>query len=636
MNLLDSINTPKDLKKLSLSELPQLCDEIRTYMIHTLSQVGGHLSSNLGTVELSVALHYVYNSPVDKFIWDVGHQTYTHKILTGRKNQLNTIRRTNGLSGFPKKDESEHDHYNSGHAGTSISLALGEAVGRDLKNAKRKPHVISIIGDASIATGMSFEAMNHAGHLKTPFLVILNDNDMSISKSVGGLSYILTSMISTRFYKGWVRRWVKFLRWVPLGIIIERFMMRFGSNMKSIMTEHQFFEELGFRYLGPLDGHDVTKLVNMFKKLRFIERPILLHVVTKKGKGYKHAEDDPTLFHGIAPFEKSTGALKSNHEDVSLSELVGKTLKTLAVKNKKILAITPAMKEGSGLSVFADAFADRFFDTGISEQHAATFSAALASSGYEPFLCIYSTFLQRSYDQVIHDIALMNLPVKLVIDRAGVVGGDGETHQGLYDIAYLNAIPNMTLISPSDPQDLADMLSYMETFNKGPIALRFPRSVISKNTLGEISPSAKTDVNSKLVRKGGNAIIFCEGFMTANALKAADILKKENISLEVVAIRSLKPLDKKSLSRFLKNKKYVFTLENHSVISGIGSIIECEMANQIHDVYFHKFGYPDKFIEHGSISDIEKIYKLDGNSIADFISQVINSDVKTPKKAASF
>ncbi|MDH4262550.1 MAG: 1-deoxy-D-xylulose-5-phosphate synthase [Spirochaetia bacterium] len=633
MNLLDSINSPEDLKQLGIHQLPELCVQIRDFMLHTLSEVGGHLSSNLGTIELSVALHYVFNSPNDKLIWDVGHQTYTHKILTGRKKKLYTVRKTGGLSGFPKSEESVHDLYNAGHAGNSISLALGEAVARDLQ--RKQGSVISIIGDASIASGMAFEAMNHAGHLKNPFLVVLNDNEMSISKSVGGLSYVLTSMINTRLYRGWSRRCYKIVRWLPFGIIFERLWMRFGSSMKSIITDHQFFEELGFRYLGPLEGHDVIKLVHMLEKLKNLEMPTILHVVTRKGKGYKHAEENPTLYHGVSPFEQSTGQMKLDTKEKPLSELVGETLTVLSKKDPKICVITPAMAEGSGLISFSNTFPDRFFDTGISEQHATAFSGALAKSGLKPFLCIYSTFLQRSYDQLIHDIALMNLPVKLLIDRAGIVGGDGETHQGLFDISYMYPVPNLHILSPSNPEELHEMLIYASQYKESAIAIRFPKRQISNdflNSIKSIKLKPVDKITSKVLQKGDDVVIFSEGFMAQTALDAAAVLKSEGISVEVVSLKTIKPLDTNTLSKSLKGKRFAFSIEDHYVSGGAGSIIESELTDELANVHFHRFGYPDKFIEHGSITDIQKIYKLDAKSIANSIKEIIQKKEKPEKR----
>lgn len=635
MTLLDNINSPDDLKKLDIHSLPQLCEEIREYLISTISQTGGHLAPNLGTVELTVALHYAFHSPQDKFIWDVGHQSYTHKILTGRKEELKKIRKTGGISGFPKREESKHDHYNAGHAGTSISQAIGEAVANELTHKRKKrsshlrPNIISVIGDASIATGLSFEAMNHGGHLKIPFLIILNDNKMSISQNVGSVSYILTSLISTRLYKGWKHYWFRFVRLFPIiGTVFERMMVRFGANMKSLITEHQFFEELGFRYLGPLEGHDVVKMVLMLKKLRNLDEPTLLHVVTKKGKGYHPAEKNPTSFHGTPPFELSTGQVASGNGQWGLSEFAGRGLTELGAKDKKICVITPAMTEGSGLTSFAAKFPKRFFDTGIAEGHATTFAGSLAKADLNPFLCIYSTFLQRGFDQLIHDIALMKLPVKLVIDRAGVVGADGETHQGLHDIAIFYTTPGVELLSASSGEELLEMLEFMQSC-KNPIAVRFPRASAPKEQFetwkNSRTPGAAKSIEPQRLLKGKDAVIFTEGGMSKNALKAAEILKNKKIFLEVVSLRRLKPLDKKSLLPFLKNKKHIFCTENHHAASGVGAQLGALLAKELCEKSYHIFGWPDQFIEHGSIGDLEKKYGLDPESIASAVEKAVKN-----------
>jgi len=632
MSLLDTINSPDDLKKLPIGQLPALCGEIRQFLIETLSLSGGHLSSNLGTIELTVALHYVYDSPRDTLIWDVGHQSYTHKILTGRKKLLHSIRQTGGISGFPRESESPHDFFNAGHAGTSISLGLGQAIAQSLSNRqKNKGKVVSIIGDASIATGIAFEAMNHSGHLKKPFLVILNDNEMSISGSIGGLSYTLTSLINTRLYQKWRNKWMGCVRWVPVfGRIMERMMLRFASNMKSVITEHQFFEELGFRYLGPLDGHDVVKMVHMLQKLRGIDKPTLLHLVTKKGKGYPPAEKDPTMYHGVGKFDKESGEMPRDPDSWPLSEFAGQTLNFLGKPNKQICVITPAMTEGSGLTSFATSFPDRFFDTGIAEQHAGTLAASLARSGLSPFLCIYSTFLQRAYDQVVHDIALMNMPVTLVIDRAGVVGGDGETHQGLYDIGYLHTVPNIRILSPSGPHQLMTMLSFAATWRESPVAIRFPKSSAKKELFdqGKKLLPVKNTYNpflSTVVKKGNSIAILTEGTMLENGLEAAEIIekKKGKNSVMVVSLNSIKPIDKTGLTKALKGKKAVFTIENHNVTGGAGQIIKAELFDQLQGKLFHSFGYPDKFIEHGDIKSIEHNYLLDGKSLAEAILKMV-------------
>lgn len=629
MKLLDKVNSPKDLKKLELSQLPDLSEEIREYLIDTISQVGGHLASNLGTVELTVALHYALNSPDDRICWDVGHQTYTHKILTGRKDALPTVRQLNGISGFPKISESEHDAYNVGHAGTSISQAMGEAVASNLLKSKRKKEnfVVSVTGDASIFNGLSFEAMNHAGYSKIPFLIVLNDNEMSISKNVGALSYTLNNIITTRFYSRWRPIAYKVLRWIPfIGSEAERLASRFSSSMKSIITDHQFFEELGFRYLGPINGHDVVKLTKLFQKLsKNLSRPTILHVVTKKGKGCAQAEQDPTSYHGVSPFTRGAKPSVSASSFTSFSKIAGGIVSKIAEKDKTVCAITPAMTEGSGLTEFAEKHPERFFDTGITEAHAATFSGALAKAGLKPFFFVYSTFLQRSYDQLIHDIALMKLPVRLVVDRAGNVGADGETHHGMYDIAYLSSIPDMKILSASSAEDLVQMLHFMHGYQEAPIAVRFPRA--SAPTAALESTERKTNFSpwkARILKKGKDAVLFVEGIYTERAREIAASLAEKQIDLEVVQLLSLKPLDSATIKRSATGKHAVFTLENHSIRGGLGSLIQQELMQHQLFVPTLSFGFPDEPVTHGSIVSLEKKYGLDKASLEKKIIAFLN------------
>jgi len=649
MKYLNSIDSPEDLKKLSIKKLPQVCDDIRKFLIETVSKTGGHLASNLGSVEITVALHYVFNSPEDKFCWDVGHQSYVHKILTGRKDELKTVRQYKGLSGFPKINESKHDHYNVGHAGTSISQALAEATATYVKNIKQEkilledknqsnnkkpsakiknnlPLSIAIIGDGSIGAGMAFEALNHGGHLKVPFLVLLNDNEMSISKNVGALGYTLSRLLSRKRYRKTRKLITKMIRFIPFfGPIMIRMIRRFGGSIKSIMIDNQFFQELGFRYLGPLDGHDVIGLVKMFQDLRSIEKPTLLHLVSKKGKGYHHAEANPISYHGVSSFDKEEGVQPKNNNSYSLSDFVGATLSKLGEANSKIIVITPAMTTGSGLTEFEKNFPERFFDVGIAEQHATTFAGGLAKAGLTPFLCIYSSFLQRGYDQLIHDIALMNLPVRIVIDRAGCVGNDGETHQGLYDIAFMSTVPNMKILSADNHIDLIYMLKFMETYNEAPISVRFPKKSYAKDFFLEwkknpILPKNYSPFKSKIISKGKDCVIFTEGCMLDIALDVQQRLEKSHISLEVISLKSIKPLDLTTIKKSIKNKKLAFVLENHSIKGGAGERIISELKEFAHK--FHLFAYPDEIILHGSIKEIEKHHKLDANSIASKIKRL--------------
>ena len=627
---LDRISSPEDLKKIPLKELPEVCREIREYLLEVVQESGGHLASNLGVVELSVALHYVFSSPEDKFCWDVGHQSYVHKILTGRKEALRTVRKFGGISGFPKREESPHDQFNTGHAGTSISQALGEAVARDLlyKEGKisKRYHVISIIGDASILTGMALEALNHAGEIKNPFLIILNDNKMSISPTVGILSYQLASLIQWKLYKKGRALFFSFLRKIPfIGIFLERFFLRSMGNIKSLFTFPQFFEEFGFRYVGPIDGHDVISLVKTLRKVKeaSLEEPILLHVVTKKGKGYKPAEDDPVKYHGIKPVKKKEGT--SSTPTWSYSKFVGEALVEFAKEEKRLVAITPAMKEGSSLVHFSKEFPDRFFDTGISEQHATAFSGALAKAGLIPFLCIYSTFLQRGYDQLIHDIALMNLPVRMVIDRAGIVGGDGDTHQGLYDIAYISCIPNVRLFSPGSGKELLYLLEFMKNYEEHPIGIRIARDSLPVEEYefwkkNRKKVPFKDPFRIERLSCGKDIALFCEGLALEKGRKVQALLEKKGYSVELLYVRSLRPLDKEGILEASSDKAYVFSIENHVRRGGMGEAISRILHEEgLPKEGFYNFGYPEEPIPHGDLKAIEEAYQLDAPSIADRI-----------------
>ena len=638
MSLLEKIENPDDLKKLKESQLPQLCEELRDFLLNTLSQTGGHLASNLGSVELTVALHYVYDSPTDKFCWDVGHQTYVHKILTGRKNELHTVRTDGGLSGFPKIQESDHDHYNTGHAGTSVSQGLGEAVARDTKlrlGLIDEPYnVVSIIGDASIVSGMSFEALNHGGHIKSPFLVLLNDNDMSISPNVGALNYTMNNFTTLKLYQRWKTRIFELIRWLPLvGPIFERYLKKFKNTMKFFFTEHRFFQELGFEYLGPLDGHDVKKLVKMFRHLDQLEKPTVFHIVTCKGKGYRPAEKDPVKYHGVKPFETATGKMSSSQDKWGFSKFVGASLTEIANEDGTIAAITPAMKEGSGLVKFAEKHPDKFYDAGMAEQHATTFAGSLAKAGLKPYLCIYSTFLQRGYDQFVQDIALMNLPVRMVLDRAGCVGGDGETHQGLYDISYMACIPNVKILSASNALELMQILDFMKTYNEGPISVRFPKKDFKKSSFEEWLSVRKKKAKfnpfqAKLIAKGKTAVVFTEGTMLSNGLQAREILEPQGISLEIVSLRSIRPFDDRTISKTLAKHSHVFTLENHVLAGGVGHLFQNQFAAKLEGKHLQSFGYPVESIDHGSIAGVEKKYKLDAISLSRQIKAVVNKGLK--------
>lgn len=628
-----NISSPAELKSVPAENLADYCHELRKFLLNEVSQSGGHLASNLGTIELTVALHYVYDSPKDVICWDVGHQTYSHKILTGRAKSIQTIRKAGSISGFPRQEESSHDHYNVGHAGTAISQAMAEAVSRDLHrkiDAKTPWHdVIAVVGDASIVAGMSFEAMNHAGYTKNPFLVILNDNEMSISKNVGALSYYFNRIISTTLYKSWRSRWLSFLRWIPvIGQIIERLALRTGSSMKSLVTNTQFFEELGFRYLGPLDGHNVTQLVTALEQLKNLQEPTLLHIVTKKGKGYDLAEQDPISYHGVIPFKTQEGIIKKSSPSISYSAIVGASLTRFARENPKTVAITPAMTEGSGLVSFANEFPENVFDCGIAEQHAVTFAGGLAKTGLHSFLCIYSTFLQRGYDQLIHDIALMNLPVRIIMDRSGCVGGDGETHQGLYDFTFLAPVPNLVQFSASSERELVRLLKFLANYNAHPASLRVAKKSGDRNQFEQaLEESIETfdPFKAEVLQKGSDLLLIAEGSMVTKAEGVAKELQKKGFSSSVINLRCLKPLDTKTLIDESKGKAAVFTIENHVLDQGIGAAVyrSCDGFKNIN--LFQSFGYPAQPIPHGDIGEIEKIYGLTIEQISSDISTALDS-----------
>ncbi|MBU8920232.1 MAG: 1-deoxy-D-xylulose-5-phosphate synthase, partial [Bacteroidales bacterium] len=522
---LNSIDSPRDLKGLSIEDLEVLAEEIRKYIIEVVSIRGGHLASSLGAVEITLALHYVFDSPDDKIVWDVGHQSYAHKIITGRREAFRSLRTRNGISGFPNIHESEHDCFGVGHACTAISAATGFAVARDLKGGDN--FIISIVGDGAVSGGMSFEGINHAGHLKmNRFVIILNDNEMSISKNVGALARYLTRITTKKPYLQLEADVWELLGKIPaLGGKARKLASRIKESIKNLVVPTILFEELGFRYLGPLDGHDIRQLVETFSLLHQIPGPIMIHAMTKKGKGYQFAEKDAEKFHGVGSFYKKTGGSKSSPGKESYSRFFGKTLCNIASKDEKVVAVTAAMKEGTGLSEFAEKFPERFFDVGISEQHAVTFAAGLAKEGYKPFVAIYSTFLQRGFDQIIHDVALQKLPVRFVVDRAGLVGRDGATHHGVFDISFLSIVPDLTLMAPTDENELSRMLYTMMLIEDGPSAIRFPRG----NIVGIESVDMKKPLQlgkGRIVREGKDVSILSAGSMLSLAMETATIMSR--------------------------------------------------------------------------------------------------------------
>ncbi|HHV73728.1 MAG TPA: 1-deoxy-D-xylulose-5-phosphate synthase [Thermoanaerobacterium sp.] len=617
--MLEKISTPNDIKKCSLIELEELSSEIRSFLINHISKTGGHLASNLGVVELTIALHYVFESPKDKIIWDVGHQSYVHKILTGRRDLFDTLRKFGGLSGFPKRNESVHDIFETGHSSTSISAALGIAKARDLNNEKYS--VISVIGDGALTGGMAFEALNDAGRSKTNLIVILNHNEMSISKNVGSLSLYLSRLRTDPSYFRLKKDLENILNIIPpIGKSIHKSIEKIKDSIKQLVVPGMFFEEMGFTYLGPIDGHDLDSLIDVLKRAKKMNGPILIHVITKKGKGYVFAEDSPDKFHSAGIFDIGTGEFKKNAD--TYSDVFGKTLTHLAENNKKIVAITAAMPDGTGLNYFAEKFPNRFYDVGIAEQHAATFAAGMAVNGYKPYFAVYSTFLQRAFDQVIHDICIQNLPVVLAVDRAGLVGEDGETHQGVFDISYLRMIPNMTVMAPKDADELVEMTK-LSSLIKGPCAIRYPKGRVENYDINK-EPNF-TLGEAEVVNVGSNVAIFALGRMVKIALSASLRLKNNSINPYIVNLRFAKPLDINTIITISKKVDYIFTLEDNVLIGGVGSaILELLNENNIRK-NFYRFGFPDKFIEHGDVESLFKKYGLDSDSVAEKIIELVMS-----------
>ncbi len=620
---LGKINSPSDLKKLSLSEMRILAAEIRDKIIQTTSNTGGHVAPNLGTVEFTIALHYVFDSPDDKFIWDVGHQTYPHKLLTGRFVRFDTLRQFKGISGFPKRSESEHDILETGHSSTSLSAGLGLAIAEGLSNSRNK--VISVIGDGAKTAGMAFEALNQIGHLQPKILIIiLNDNTMSISKYVGAVSAYLSTIIAGRSYTTIKDDIEDLLLKIPtVGDKVMKAGRKIQESVKHMFIQGSLFENFGLRYFGPVDGHSLEDTISMFYKVKEIEGPILLHLLTKKGKGFRPAETDPTKFHGLGQFDLETGESLKPSSGKSYSKLFGETLTFLAKEDEKIIAITAAMAAGTGLDTFADELPDQFFDVGIAEQHAITFSAGLAIGGYKPVAAIYSSFMQRCYDQVIHDVALQHLPVKIFMDRAGLVGEDGETHQGMFDISFLRAVPDLVFMAPKDGVEFQDMIYTSVQYSEGPIAVRFPRgNVPNFKEQGDYNkiPIGKGEV----IREGKDIMIFAIGNMVMPSIEIADDLKKQGVDAGVVNARFIKPIDKDLIIKYVKNGLAIATIEDNTLSAGFGSAV-LEVINEagLGNKNVINFGLPDQFIEHGSVKQLFEMLNLDNQSIVKAIIEFL-------------
>jgi len=619
--ILDKVNYPADIKKLSLVELEELAREIRHYMLQVVSETGGHLASSLGAVELTIALHYVFNTPEDKIIWDVGHQAYSHKILTGRKEKFKTIRRFGGLSGFPKRKESPYDSYDVGHSSTSISLAVGEAAGRDL--LQRDYKIVAVIGDGSLTGGMAFEGLNHLGHIGKDVIVVLNDNEQSISENVGALSRYLTEMISGSLYNTFRKKSMKFVKGIPIiGKPIFEFAYRAIASFKNFIIPGQLFEDMGLRYFGPVDGHNLSELIKIFDRVKDINSgPKLVHVLTKKGRGFVHAETDPCTFHGTGPFDIETGHSKKKGGEESFSSVAGRTLAHIAKLDDTVVAVTAAMKEGTGLAVFEDVAPERLFDVGIAEQHAVTFSAAMASSGLKPFVSIYSTFYQRAYDQIIHDVAIMNLPVRFLIDRAGIVGDDGETHHGLFDISMFRNVPNIEFFAPSNGEELRNAIYYAWNRNDGPTAIRYPRGSSLTIGLDVTKAGSFFPGKAKILSKGKDVAIIAVGDMLGVAIKTEEILKAKGIEATIINLLSIKPLDTETIIEAIKSCRGFITMENGYINGGIGEQIYSLLPAELCVKRLFACGFPDVFVTHGTFDELLREYKLDHSSVAQRIEE---------------
>ncbi|HEX8960916.1 MAG TPA: 1-deoxy-D-xylulose-5-phosphate synthase [Geobacteraceae bacterium] len=630
--LLDTVNSPADIKKMKEAELVELASEVRAFLLETVSKTGGHLASNLGCVELTLALHYCFDSPRDRIIWDVGHQAYTHKIITGRREEFHTQRQYQGISGFPKRSESPYDAFGAGHSSTSISAGLGMATADALKGDGRK--VIAVIGDGSMTAGMAFEALNQAGHLRKNLIVILNDNEMSISKNVGAFSSFVSRKMSGSYFRELKKEMQGLLENIPaIGGNILKFARRAENSLKGFLTPGALFEALGFEYIGPLQGHNLPQLIEVLQGVRTLEGPVLVHVMTTKGKGYPPAEQNPDQFHGVGPFDVTTGkvtAVKGGAK--SYTGVFGDTMVKLAAEDEKIIAITAAMPDGTGLTPFARAYPARFFDVGIAEQHALTFAAGLAAEGFRPVAAIYSSFAQRAYDQIFHDICLQRLPVIMALDRAGLVGDDGPTHHGVFDLSYLRHLPEMTVMAPKDENELQHMVK-TAIYADHPIALRYPRGNgygIPMDQEPAILPIGKGEV----LAEGDDLAILAIGVTVYPAVEAAALLKEKGIRAAVVNARFVKPLDRELILGWARRTGHLVTVEENALQGGFGSaVLELLEEERVTGAKVKRLGIPDRFIEQGPQSQLRKDLGLDAAGIAATVEAFLTGKEKAPALA---
>lgn len=614
--ILDEINLPKDLKRLKVEQLESLARDIRQFLISSISDTGGHLSSNLGVVELTIALHYCFDLSKDRLVWDVGHQSYTHKILTGRKSKFNTLRKLDGLSGFPKRNESKYDAFDTGHSSTSISAALGYARARDL--SRKNHHVIAVIGDGSMTGGLAYEALNNAGRSNTNLIVILNDNEMSISPNVGSFAKHLNDIRTAKKYLDVKNDVNTALSKIPkIGNKLTKVIDKIKEDIKYILIHGGIFNELGFKYVGTIDGHNIKELIKVLNNAKRVKGPVLLHVHTKKGKGYKYAEKQPENYHGVDSFDIITGKPKNIKTFKTYSDIFGETMVNLAGKYPKLVAITAAMQHGTGLDKFEKKYPERFFDVGIAEAHAVTFAAGLATAGYRPVFSVYSSFLQRGYDEIVHDVCIQNLPVIFAIDRAGIVGSDGETHQGVLDISFLSHIPNITIMSPKNKIELQNMLEFAISLNS-PVAIRY-----SKGKASEAMEEYNSDLvlgKSEVIKDGEDIAIIALGDMVEKSFEAAKILEQKGLSPVLVNARFAQPIDTELLVQISKKCDYIFTVENNICSGGFGSkVLEKISELKLSNIELHQLCFPNKFIEQGTCDELFSRYKLNPEEIANTI-----------------
>jgi len=618
--LLDKIHTSEDLRKLQERDLPKLAEEIRTELIGTLAETGGHLGPNLGVVELTIALHRVFTTPVDKILFDVSHQGYIHKMLTGRRDRMATMRQYEGLNGFLLRTESEHDCYGAGHAGTALSAALGMAAARDMNGGNE--HVIAVAGDAAFTCGVSFEALNNVAETTRKFIVVLNDNEWSIAKNTGAIAEHLNRIATSPAYAHLHDQAAKFVEWIG-GKSARQLVHKIEAGVKQILLPGVIFEDLGLRYYGPIDGHDIPLLIRTFEFLKTQNEPVILHILTKKGKGYAPALAKPDKFHGLGKYRADTGETVSATTP-TYSEIFGKSLADFADHNRKIVAITAAMPNGTGLAQFATRHPDRFYDVGIAEEHAALFAAGMATQGMKPFLTIYSTFMQRAFDMIVHDIALQNLNVSLCMDRAGLSGDDGPTHHGLFDIAYLRCIPNLILMQARDEQEFTDMLWTMAHHHEGPIAIRYPRGV-GTGVVPKVRPRLLEIGKAEVLRHGVDVALFGLGNFCEVALETAELLDMQGIKAAVINPRWIKPLDTATLEFFARSVKLLCTLEDHSLAGGFGAAVAEHLSDAEITTPLVRIAWPDHFVEHGSVPILRQKYGMTAQAAAEKILQTLRA-----------